>query len=130
MSHLKLKNSTGGPWGIIPTCSNLVRKRVPISPQCPRCGENETNMHVLRDCWWARSFWEEVGIDLLQTDAFSFRSWCEWVYNTCTSDRKEVFATLVWQLWTARNEYNFEKIHTPPQACIRRALIWLKEYKK
>ena len=107
--------------GYYPNCSNLVKNRVPIPLNCPRCGESETTIHVLWDCWLSRANWTKVDADLTKPQTPTFR-W-DWVSSSCSRHQREELAILASQLWAARNEYNFDKIHTPQQACIRRALV-------
>ncbi|KAM7306538.1 hypothetical protein ISCGN_010241 [Ixodes scapularis] len=47
-------------WGVLPTRQRLHRWGIVPDPQCPNCGQVETNTHVFFDCTVARSFWRQV----------------------------------------------------------------------
>ena len=43
---------------VLPTCDNLIRRRVEVMPICSFCNhQNETVLHALVDCAFARTCW-------------------------------------------------------------------------
>ena len=93
-----------------------------ISPLCSRCGrEDETTIHVLRDCDYAIQVWLRLVLSYFITDFFTFD--CrDWIFNNLgkrgicatTKNWKTIFMTSCWFLWTWRNKAIFENdFHQP-----------------
>lgn len=51
-------------WDILPHGSNLRKKGIDNAGKCCRCGMEESNNHVLRDCFWARKVWQKFPVNL------------------------------------------------------------------
>ncbi|GAU44619.1 hypothetical protein TSUD_378970 [Trifolium subterraneum] len=83
-----------------------------ISPTCPACGnEDETIIHVLRDCMHATQIWIRLVTSNHITNFFSLtcRDWI--FYNMEGAHNKEwqtIFMVACWHLWTWRNKSIFE----------------------
>jgi ribonuclease HI len=108
-----LTNARRSKWGvgISPTCSSCMR-------------EDETTLHVLRDCVHATRVWIRLVPSNYITNFFSFD--CrEWIFNNLNKKGmsaskdgwKTIFMTTCWLLWTWRNktifEDNFQRPHNP-----------------
>jgi ribonuclease HI len=101
-----------------------------ISPTCPCCGnEDETILHVLRDCINAIQVWLYIVPSDFITNFFSFD--CrDWFFNnlnkkdigTNTLSWKTTFMTTCWYLWKWRNKTIFEADFIRPNNPI--SLIW------
>jgi hypothetical protein len=98
-----LTNARRSKWGvgISPTCSSCMR-------------EDETTLHVLRDCVHATRVWIRLVPSNYITNFFSFD--CrEWIFNNLNkkgmSASKDgwqtIFMTTCWLLWTWRNKTIF-----------------------
>lgn len=42
----------------------------------------------------------------------------------------DLLGVVAWQIWYARNDLNFEKIHITPELCFKKSTDLLEEYKK
>ncbi|CAO2822652.1 unnamed protein product [Amaranthus hypochondriacus] len=60
-------------WDIIPHGMNLARKGVSEFIHCKRCGGEESLLHVLRDCPWAKDAWAVGHIPFPSGAVASFR---------------------------------------------------------
>ena len=87
-----------------------------IIPSCPRClGNNETLIHLLRNCPDSVAFWHSIKIPPPCVNAFSF-SCADWFLANCSSTVlhansipwQTVFAFGVWTLWIRRNQVVFK----------------------
>lgn len=71
-------------WDILPHGANLSRKEIEGVGSCPRCGEREDNLHVLRDCDWARRVWKNLPEVPFDTPSDSFKEWVASIVNNKT----------------------------------------------
>ncbi|CAJ2627891.1 unnamed protein product [Trifolium pratense] len=108
-----LTNARRSKWG------------VGISPTCVSCmREDETTLHVLRDCVHATRVWIRLVPSNYITNFFSFN--CrEWIFDNINKKGfgaskdgwQTTFMTTCWLLWTWRNksifEDNFQRPHDP-----------------
>ena len=89
---------------------------VHISPTCPYCArEDETIIHVLRDCVYTTRVWLKLVPSNYITNLFSFD--CrEWIFNNLNKKGigdnpatwQTTFMTTCWYLWNWRNKSIFE----------------------
>lgn len=98
---------------------------VGISPLCTRCGrDDETTIHVLRDCVYATQVWLCLVPSNYITDFFTFdcRNWIfdnisEQGIGNHSTNWKTTFMTTCWFMWTWRNkaifEDNFQQLNNP-----------------
>ncbi|CAH9118689.1 unnamed protein product [Cuscuta epithymum] len=90
----------------------LVQRRVPVWPRCAICGnEEETSLHILRDCSLVNAVWRSRGRNFLQIAAASFGEWASLVAERGTRAEFEQFAMTSWSLWKARNEKVRKKLN-------------------
>lgn len=93
---------------------------VGISPLCSICGrEDETTIHVLRDCDYAIQVWLHLVPFHFIIDFFTFD--CrDWIFNNLgkcgicatTKNWKTIFMTSCWFLWTWRKKVSLKMIFT------------------
>ncbi|CAO2826257.1 unnamed protein product [Amaranthus hypochondriacus] len=67
---------------------------------------------------------------ICKKEAFDVRVWFTEILDETKADTAELLATLLWQIWFARNELCFEKVYTSPEVCLRRARDGLMEYQR
>ncbi|KAG0418282.1 hypothetical protein HPB47_004986 [Ixodes persulcatus] len=47
-------------WGVLPSGDRLLRWGVSRTDECPNCGNRETNVHAVKECVVARTFWRVI----------------------------------------------------------------------
>ncbi|KAL9677816.1 hypothetical protein QQ045_015652 [Rhodiola kirilowii] len=51
-------------YDFLPSARNLLKKGCQIQSECAICGTHgESTVHSLLKCWWARIFWQELGVN-------------------------------------------------------------------
>ncbi|CAN1187375.1 Putative ribonuclease H protein At1g65750 [Linum perenne] len=89
--------------------TNVARRSRGLSADelCSRCGtEEETCIHVLRDCDFAKATWTEVGGFDINGDGWKQRA-TDWFNEYLGSKESLRFGIMCWYLWKARNERLF-----------------------
>ncbi|CAJ2669285.1 unnamed protein product [Trifolium pratense] len=86
-----------------------------ISPTCPSCGnDDETIIHVLRDCIHATQIWIRLVASNHITNFFSLSLSCrDWIFDNISGahnkDWQTIFMVTCWYLWMWRNKSIFEE---------------------
>ncbi|GLT56367.1 hypothetical protein SLA2020_294110 [Shorea laevis] len=98
------------------------------SPLCPRCEQDqETPLHLLRDCYYSRLVWEST--PSLPANFFNLELE-GWLYQNATSTSSigeprqlwsMLFLALLWYIWKSRNALIFEDKRLPPQIVLQQA---------
>lgn len=82
------------------TLSQLQEKQVQIQALCPVCQiENETMIHCLVTCSFARQCWLILLPDLHWDTDVDFKTWLELVLQSENAKRKAEAITLCWAIW-------------------------------
>ncbi|KAL0378825.1 UNVERIFIED_CONTAM: hypothetical protein Sradi_3188000 [Sesamum radiatum] len=117
----------------IPTQSNLARRiRVP-GEVCALCDlEEETTMHVLLKCTFARQVWALTSFPwrIISITMNSIKEWIWSIYGLLDPVRGDEFLTICWGLWQHRNKVIMEGLHTEALQLVRRTLCYQEEYVK
>ncbi|GLT74663.1 hypothetical protein SLA2020_464490 [Shorea laevis] len=111
--------------------TNSVRyeRHLTDSTLCPRCGSSqESSIHLLRDCYYARQVWElMVGPS---RGFFHQPDFPKRLEKNATLHRKVplhdiehsiLFLCIIWMIWKCRNQLVFEHQHIPPVVCFEKA---------
>jgi ribonuclease HI len=110
----------------VPVRDTLASRGLNITSSCPRClGQNETLIHLLRDCPDSVAFWHTIKIPPPCVNAFS-SSCADWLLANCSSTVlhadsipwQTVFAFGVWTLWIRRNQMVFKAGSTLPDPVV------------
>lgn len=115
---------------IFPHGVNLRSKGIEGVGACPRCGETENNLHVLINYPWSQKVWQSLPNFPSARLCASFKERFPEIVNQRQSINVELVCLCAWQIWSARNDFCFEKILNPPEACFGRANDILMEYHK
>lgn len=102
------------------------------SPYCYRCaGIQESLMHVLRDCEFARSLWLELKRGHLEPDFLILQGVDGFKWNLEKPDEtwKLVFGVACWMLWTWRNKSLFDEQFVVPMNRGRAVWWYVQEVK-
>lgn len=111
--------------------ANRVKRQLALDPRCAHCGaEEETTLHILRDCTAANEVWRHVGGPATAT-RFYTGDIQQWLFNNLTysphhRQHEEVwptyFAITVWWIWNWRNYIVFGRSNEIP-IDVRRFLL-------
>ena len=104
-------------WIILHDClltnSFRFRRHWSTTADCPRCpGLEETTMHVLRDCSFAREEWAKSRRDAVFFGVMEQQQWLQ-TYGVLQHgaldalERGATFLSTVWHIWKARNAFIF-----------------------
>ncbi|GAU25827.1 hypothetical protein TSUD_30910 [Trifolium subterraneum] len=86
----------------VPTLSLLNHRKMSHSATCTRCGlQDESFLHCIRDCEFARSLWNHIGFNNM--DFFSNMDVYDWLKLGATGSQTTTFSTGVWWSWRHRN---------------------------
>ncbi|KAL9451862.1 hypothetical protein AB3S75_013441 [Citrus x aurantiifolia] len=89
---------------VLPTCDNLIRRRVEVMPICSFCNhQNETVLHALMDCAFARTCWISSSLGFVG-HCSSFLNWLELVFTRSSKEMCNLIAMICWKLWMRRND--------------------------
>lgn len=95
----------------LPTCLNLVRRKVKLDTQCLRCSHfEESNAHLFWYCKYARKVWKQSGIwhILRGFPCGSVGDLFCWVVDHGTLMEFNLFVVICWSLWYSRNQLVFQ----------------------
>lgn len=95
----------------LPTCLNLVGRKVKLDTQCLRCSHfEESNAHLFWCCKYARKVWKQSGIwhILRGFPCGSIGDLFCWVVDQGTLMEFNLFVVICWSLWFSRNQLVFQ----------------------
>ncbi|CAN1120508.1 Putative ribonuclease H protein At1g65750 [Linum perenne] len=106
--------------------TNLERKRRHLTNggNCPRCDlDEESILHVLRDCSYARQVWDHLGVSASDPSRTG-RCPNEWIKYMIKHEKASEFIIACWYLWKARNELVFAGNTNDPRSTAARIQTW------
>ncbi|CAM8914180.1 unnamed protein product [Rhodiola kirilowii] len=90
----------------LPDAWNLRRRGIIMDGRCKICGYNrESALHVVRDCWWARVVFREMGVDP-SSFVRSGNDPADWLWSCLLSSSEEdcrKLLVMAWVCWKNRN---------------------------
>ncbi|KAJ4758203.1 Ribonuclease H-like superfamily protein [Rhynchospora pubera] len=108
----------------LPCMYELSRRKLKVSPMCPRCGmENETIHHLIFICTVSRVTWffsplgirsEELPLQPVQT--------LLWAFSNLQEEQLTLFGNIAWAIWKSRNNYIFRAQEENPTSIIAEAM--------
>ncbi|CAH9100084.1 unnamed protein product [Cuscuta epithymum] len=118
--------------------TNIERVRRHLSDDhiCHICNdEDETVLHMVRDCTFAALCWKNAALGLARTGDNSFNS-LEWLRSHCQEKRDNtgriphasIFAYIIWFIWKSRNAWIFEGVPLNAERVVRNAYAQAEEY--
>lgn len=117
--------------GCLPTKDMLRMKQVSVNALCVLCNrEVETVNHVLLDCTFAKSCWGMIGNGNDNTTQVSFASWALNVYNTWSSENRQIGAMLCWTIWKCRNDLVWNQKCMEVTEAVHSAKVVLSQWKE
>ncbi|KAH9679641.1 putative reverse transcriptase/RNA-dependent DNA polymerase [Citrus sinensis] len=118
---------------LLPTASNLWRRKIVGSPICRRCGvKNEDVIHALLDCKVAKKVWRNAGCaeeieKLVQQDLMAV---LVEIQRKKGKKELELIVVLCWTIWYSRNLFIFENKREDSQLSIARAEANLDSFRR
>ncbi|KAL9426929.1 hypothetical protein AB3S75_033667 [Citrus x aurantiifolia] len=89
---------------VLPTADNLRSRKVQVPPLCPVCNaSNESVLHTLVDCSFAKSCWIASPVGYAGYLP-SFLVWLGYIFSRCSKEECDLAAMICWKLWTQRND--------------------------
>ncbi|CAL1378571.1 unnamed protein product [Linum trigynum] len=118
-------------WGsnILPTRANLMKRIRDESDECPFCGLQEMQEHILRDCDWAGWIWRPsaLGKFFVEGEEKSSEEWlCELIEKVSDEELCAVVMAL-WFLWKERINHMFN--NKKLEEVITRLHAYLEEFR-
>ncbi|XP_019157770.1 PREDICTED: uncharacterized protein LOC109154432 [Ipomoea nil] len=105
---------------ILPTTNNLLIRRVDVDPYCAMCGiSQEDTMHALVLCEFAKNIWEQSNLTIPNIVTNIFHVWFGELLNVSDSDGILYVASILYNIWRARNGAIWE-------VCLPRPISLLK----
>uniref|UniRef100_A0A803PBD0 Uncharacterized protein n=1 Tax=Cannabis sativa TaxID=3483 RepID=A0A803PBD0_CANSA len=117
----------------LPTAATLQHRHISSTPQCPLCQMHlETINHVFFWCNRARQVWRnwESNINWHLSKTCSFSDFLVYVSSLLQSDKVELFITILWCIWKARNADTHSKTPKSAMQIWQFANNYIAEYKK
>ena len=118
---------------ILPTKVNLAPKKIQVDPKCTTCTQqDETICHVLWQCSLARNIRALVRgkIQKSCSSEENFFDLTAQMMDRLSKWELEQWLMICWSLWNARNQAQFDKMHSHPIAIVQSATSLLEEYQR
>lgn len=123
--------------GVLPVNEVVMRRTGNGNSMCHRCGEAvETLEHMLFQCDKAALIWKAAPLQWDGLERFRGSFWHWWEELMQVTKREEgrehiiLTANLLWQIWKARNESQFNKEERDPFLPVHKAVGEWREYQE
>ena len=96
---------------ILPTRSNLSKRKIPILNSCPGCDEvPESIFHSLWECEIAQEVWKVAGLNekIKPTNSHCCKIWFAELLDRLPADLFQWFLIVTWFIWHYRNQLVFK----------------------
>ncbi|XP_018488131.1 uncharacterized protein LOC108858752 [Raphanus sativus] len=118
----------------LPTGDNLKRRKIKLDAQCPRCGQQETTLHIFFTCSFAMKVWKQTPLyPAVHTAAL--QSFKEGVIIfrklNCLPPSGisiNILPWICWAIWTSRNQLLFEDRGLAPEEVAIKGLNLAREW--
>jgi hypothetical protein len=117
---------------VLPTRSNLYRRKVVENFICPCCERfEETTLHALWACPAAQDVWDAKSSSFQKCswEETCFFSLVEFCISSFSHEKVELMAMIARKIWLRRNAHVFEGVFTHPNDVYAAGVEVLKEYK-
>ncbi|XP_019198920.1 PREDICTED: uncharacterized protein LOC109192682 [Ipomoea nil] len=89
---------------ILPTTTNLLLKRVEVSPSCPLCDRtHENTMYSLVLCEFSQLVWNISSLTIFSITGNTFSLWFKHALDVCSEDNLALIMAVLYHLWNAQN---------------------------
>ena len=117
---------------ILPTRSNLSKRKIPILNSCPGCDEvPESIFHSLWECEIAQEVWKVAGLNekIKPTNSHCCKIWFAELLDKLPADLFQWFLIVTWFIWHYRNQLVFKGEGKPPLELIAKADSFFRSWK-
>jgi ribonuclease HI len=115
----------------LPVKDNLLYKGINCDPFCSYCNTKiETINHIFMECDWARQAWFACPLTI-NMDNMKIKTVPDWIdYMLQQAQKKDIqtLSTIMYSIWLARNDREFNGKYLPPEEMVRRAMTNLHDY--
>jgi hypothetical protein len=115
----------------LPVKENLTKRGVRCNPLCSLCNEKiETIDHIFLKCEWTRQVWfsSPLTINFTHLKLKHFPDWLDYMIDNTTKENMQTISTILYSIWIARNDREFNEKNLPPIEMVNRALKTLHEF--
>lgn len=89
---------------VLPTTDNLRNRKIQVLPFCSVCNAyNESVIHILVDCGFAKSCWIASPVGYIGQTS-SFLEWLGLIFSRCSKEDCDLAAMICWKIWAHRND--------------------------
>ena len=116
---------------ILPINLNLYRKKISSSLTCELCDEDpESMMHVLVHCQFAQEVWRHIPLASILNwpPSHLFADFIHHGLQILNSPDIELFFTIAWRLWTARNDRKWDNHQIQAKEVYCQAGCYVQEF--
>ncbi|XVF82038.1 hypothetical protein PTKIN_Ptkin16aG0010900 [Pterospermum kingtungense] len=114
---------------ILPTCDNLVVRRVTVENICPVCrGDSESVFHLFVDCSYAKCCWYASPVGYRRGSCQNFADWLQFLFNHMFSSDLAIVVLVIWQLWSHRNLLVWKDKSSSPSNLVQSSLSFLQHW--
>jgi hypothetical protein len=115
----------------VPVKEKLFRKGIKCVPLCSYCNSNlETMDHIFLECEWAKQAWlaSPLTINTEQGKIKHIQDWIEYMISETKAEDLQIISTILYSIWKARNDREFNGKFIPPDTMMQRAIQVLHEF--
>jgi hypothetical protein len=115
----------------LPVKENLLYRGIRCAPFCSYCGTKlETINHIFMECDWARKAWFTCPftINMENVKLKTVNDWIDYMIQTAKTEDVQVISAIMYGIWLARNDREFNNKCLPPDEVVCRAMKSLHEY--
>jgi hypothetical protein len=115
----------------LPVKENLIHRGINCAPFCSYCNTKiESLNHIFLECDWARQAWFAcpLTINMDNLKIKNVPDWIEYMYQQGQKEDIQILSTIMYSIWLARNDKEFNGKEVPPVDMVRQAMKNLHDY--
>jgi hypothetical protein len=115
----------------IPVKEKLFNRGIKCVPLCTYCNNSvETIDHIFLECDWVKKVWfaSLLTINFEHVKFTKFQDWFDYMVQESKNEDLQTISTLLYSIWQARNDREFNGKNVPPTDMMQRAMQTLHEF--
>jgi hypothetical protein len=115
----------------LPVKENLLYKGNNCAPLYSYCNTKIESMnHIFLECDWARQAWFAcpLTINMDNMKIKTVPDWIDYMFQQAQQEDIQTISTIMYSIWLARNDKEFNGKYLPPEEMVRRAMANLHDY--
>jgi ribonuclease HI len=115
----------------IPVKEKLFKRGIKCVPLCSYCNNYvETIDHIFLECEWVKKVWfaSPLTINFEHVMLKKFQDWFEYMLQESRNEELQTISTILYSIWQARNDREFNGKNVPPTDMMQRAMQTLHEF--